>query len=224
LKAMTYRKAYLYLGKPYVSEQAREDAQRQYIEKSRRYTEDHGLDLDKSYLDGGVSAVHDPNFDPLTRFLAAVKSGSVSSGSYLLIKSFDRLSRQTPSATLDLIMQLTQHVISIVTLADGQTFNAEQLRSTPIALYALIDVLQADEQSRRRSQLAAYAADKKRRLARDQKLPITAQCPGWFKLVGGPNHGRFETIPERASIGRRSGWSKTVVPHSVRVSREPSGQ
>jgi DNA invertase Pin-like site-specific DNA recombinase len=70
------------------------------METSAAYAAEHGLELvDESRLqDIGVSAFKGANVadGALGRFLAAVKANKVPRGSFLLVESLDRLSRQAP--------------------------------------------------------------------------------------------------------------------------------
>jgi DNA invertase Pin-like site-specific DNA recombinase len=67
------------------------------LDLSRKYAKDHDLDLvDESFQDLGVSAYHGDNLveGKLGAFLDAVKDGTIERGSYLLVESLDRISRQ----------------------------------------------------------------------------------------------------------------------------------
>src|SRR4051812_26198562 len=79
---------------------------RRQMELSQKYAEEHGLEL----LDGnrlhdlGISAFRGANVasGALGQFLAAVKDGKVPEGSFLLVESLDRISRQQPIASLQI--------------------------------------------------------------------------------------------------------------------------
>jgi DNA invertase Pin-like site-specific DNA recombinase len=77
--------------------QAWGDSRRRQTALADRYAGKHGLALDKtlSFRDIGVSAFRGRNRrnGALGAFLDAVEIGVVSRGSYLLVESFDRLSR-----------------------------------------------------------------------------------------------------------------------------------
>ncbi|MEO8320021.1 MAG: recombinase family protein, partial [Bradyrhizobium sp.] len=78
--------------------QLKGDSRRRQLEASKVYAEAEGLDLaDGAQLeDIGISAFKGDNarHGALGHFLSAVKAGSVPKGSYLIVESLDRLSRE----------------------------------------------------------------------------------------------------------------------------------
>jgi DNA invertase Pin-like site-specific DNA recombinase len=72
------------------------DSLRRQLERSRAFAVERGFDLVEDYHDLGVSAFRGKNVEDgkLGLFLNAVKAGKVPRGSYLLVESLDRLSRQ----------------------------------------------------------------------------------------------------------------------------------
>ena len=93
-------------------EQSKGDSLRRQTELSEQYAIEHNLVLDDSLslLDAGVSAYRGANSTEgaLSRFIEAVKDGRVASGSWLLVESLDRLSRNTVDNALALFLQLLQ--------------------------------------------------------------------------------------------------------------------
>ena len=77
--------------------QLRGDSLRRQLERSREYAAKNGLDLDETttFNDIGVSAFRGKNVreGALNRFLVAVREKKIAPGSYLLVESLDRLSR-----------------------------------------------------------------------------------------------------------------------------------
>src|SRR5437588_1867563 len=78
--------------------QLKGDSLRRQLEKSRAYAESHNLELVEDFRleDLGVSAFKGANADngALGKFLEAVRANAIQKGSYLLVESLDRLSRQ----------------------------------------------------------------------------------------------------------------------------------
>ena len=78
--------------------QLRGDSLRRQEQASKRYAEQHGLRLIEDFKleDIGVSAFKGANVTSgsLGRFLDLVKAGDIAKGSYLLVESLDRISRQ----------------------------------------------------------------------------------------------------------------------------------
>ena len=62
----------------------------------------------------------------LGRFLDAVEKGLVLPGSYLLVESLDRISRQEIVKSLSLFLRIIQAGINLVTLQDERIYRADQ--------------------------------------------------------------------------------------------------
>ncbi|AWL03279.1 recombinase family protein [Massilia oculi] len=90
------------------SEQQKGDSLRRQTELSERYASAHGLTLDTSLHlhDLGLSAFDRSNIDrgALGGFLEAVKRGRIAHGSFLLVESLDRLSRDKVLAALEIFI------------------------------------------------------------------------------------------------------------------------
>ena len=54
-----------------------------------------------------------------------------------------------------------------------------------------------------KSRRVGDAWSRKRTAAREAGQAMTARCPGWIRLVGGPRTGRYELVPDRAEVVRR---------------------
>jgi DNA invertase Pin-like site-specific DNA recombinase len=108
--------------------QLKGDSRRRQLEASRAYAEAHGLELaEGSELeDIGVSAFKGANVreGALGRFLEAVRSGLIKPGSFLLVESLDRLSRQELLTAQSLFLSIIQAGINLVTLTDGRVYRA----------------------------------------------------------------------------------------------------
>src|SRR3954451_17791261 len=117
-------KAYSYIrfSRP---EQLKGDSRRRQLEASQAFALAHILDLDDSLRDLGVSAFRGKNKSEgaLKRFLDLVHDGKIARGSYLLVESLDRLSREQVMSALKLFLSIIDAGITIVTLADGQVYS-----------------------------------------------------------------------------------------------------
>ncbi len=198
-------KAYSYLrfSSP---EQAKGASRARQIEAAVAWADEHGLVLDEQLRDEGVSAFRGRNREAtsaLGGFLGRVDRGEVPVGSYLLVESFDRLSRQEVVDALELFLSLTRKGITVVTLADGCVYNRESLRRDQTQLIiSIIIMTRAFEESATKSRRVGDAWSRKRVAARERKQAMTATCPGWMRLVGGPRTGHYELIEDRAAIVR----------------------
>ena len=81
-----------------------------------------GLALDESLRDLGVSAYRGTNraVGALRSFLDLVENGQVERGSYLIVESLDRLSREAVLDAAARLLDLIRAGIVVVTLAAGQ--------------------------------------------------------------------------------------------------------
>ena len=225
-KARAY--SYLRFSSP---EQAKGASKRRQIEAAAKWAAEHDLELDEELRDEGVSAFKGRNRDPtsaLGGFLARVKSGEVEKGSYLLVENFDRLSREEVVDALELFLGLTRSGIVVVTLADGRVYDRESLRTDSTQLIISIVVMaRAYEESATKSRRVGDAWSRKREAARARGQAMTATCPGWIRLVGGPREGRYELIAERAELVRRffaetiAGDGRRTIANRLNAQGEP---
>ncbi len=195
--------SYLRFSSP---EQAKGASQRRQIEAAEKWAHDNDLILDEQLRDEGVSAFRGKHRHPtsaLGGFLKRVGTGEVPPGSTLIIESFDRLSREEVVDALEQFLTLTRHGITIVTLADGRVYNRDSLKRDQTQLIiSIIIMARAYEESSTKSLRVSHAWNLKREAARHTRQAMTATCPGWIRLVGGPRIGRYELIEERAEIVR----------------------
>ena len=103
-------------------EQMKGDSLRRQLEQSRRWADEHNVELDESLQDIGVSGFKGKNRTEgaLGRFLDLVQHGKIERGSYLLVESLDRLSREEVLSALASFTFIVKAGVTIVTLQDGQ--------------------------------------------------------------------------------------------------------
>ena len=113
--------------------QAQGDSYRRQIQQAQDYCAANDLELeDKTIEDFGVSAFRGSNRTDgaLGRFIDAVKCGEIERGSYLLVESVDRLSRQAIEDALTQFLEIVREGIVIVTLSDNQVFRSGEVDFT----------------------------------------------------------------------------------------------
>lgn len=192
--------SYLRLSTP---EQIKGDSIRRQLERGRAYAAKHGLELDESLRDLGVSAYHGLNRErgALARFLDLVQKGNIPRGSYLIVENLDRLSREKPRQALQPFLALINAGIRIVTLSDERIYDDDGLDGDDLGLLVSLTVMmRANEESRLKSERVGAAWKQKHDRARDIK--VTARCPGWLQLS--PDRKKFDVIPDRAKAVRRA--------------------
>src|SRR5689334_1241100 len=113
------------------AEQALGDSSRRQAQLAKEYAARHGLELDTelTFKDTGVSAYRGRNAADgrLGDFLELVRAGVVKQGSFLLVESLDRISRQTARKALRTLEDIVESGITLVTLTDGKTYTAESI-------------------------------------------------------------------------------------------------
>lgn len=194
-------KAYSY-ARISTKKQVRGDGLRRQLEASARYAAEHGLELQEdTFEDWGVSAFDASNATrgKLAAFVGAVKSGRIRPGCFLLVENLDRLSRSQASVAYNLLVEIVELGVKVVTLSDGRVYDRESLNSDTIALMlAILSFARANEESEIKSKRVAAAHQRKRAL-RD---PFAfGQGPGWLR----PNADKtgWEPIPERVESVRK---------------------
>jgi DNA invertase Pin-like site-specific DNA recombinase len=201
---MTSRpKAYSYVRFS-TPEQIRGDSLRRQTDAATRYAALHGLDLDETlkFRDLGKSAYHGANEETghLGNFLSLVEHGDITPGSFLLVESLDRLSRQKPRKAVKLLERVCEAGIVVVTLDDGRVYTDEVLDDDPLALMvALLVAARAHEESAKKGRRVAEAWGRKR--ANAASRPLTRLCPGWLRLRD--DRSGFDLIPDRAATVQR---------------------
>lgn len=181
--------------------QLRGDSLRRQTEASKKYATENDLELVEDFKleDIGVSAFQGKNVaqGSLGKFLALVEEGQVPKGSYLIVESLDRISRQNPHAATALFLQILQAGINIVTLTDSHVYRADGGNFSDIIVSVVI-MSRAYEESRTKSLRVGAAWENKRRNIHKRKL--TRVAPIWLKLS--EDRSSFELIPERAAVLR----------------------
>ena len=181
--------------------QLKGDRLRRQREASRKYADRHGLDLveDIDLQDIGISAYSGKNIasGAFGRFLDAVRDAKIEKGSYLLVESFDRMSRQEPMVALKPFMEIVEAGLKLVTLDDERVFTGKI--SFEDLIISIAKMSRANEESARKSDRLAQAWKAKRAVISQKKL--TARCPSWLRLS--EDRSGFEVVEEQAASVRR---------------------
>jgi DNA invertase Pin-like site-specific DNA recombinase len=158
----------------------------------------------------------------LGAFLSLVRAGEIPRGSYLLVESLDRLSREEAVPALSLLLELIQAGIRVVQLLPSEVVYDE--RANPMALMmAIMELSRGHSESKMKSERVGRAWANKKRLAASDKVPITRIIPGWLKIVD----GKFVVIPERAAVVRRifhmaaDGWGIVAIAQKLTQEEVP---
>lgn len=190
-------KAYSYIRMS-SGRQLKGDGLRRQLDLSEAFAAENDLELDTSLRDLGISAFDGSNRErgALAVFLAKVRAGEIERGSYLLVESLDRLSRDKVMAALKVFIEILQAGIVIATVADGYVFSEESVNRDWTQLVVSLAVMsRAHEESARKAQRLREAWIGKRGRS-DRKM--TARVPSWLKLS--EDRTSFIVIEERKAL------------------------
>jgi DNA invertase Pin-like site-specific DNA recombinase len=199
-KTKSKPKAYSYLRFS-TPEQLKGDSLRRQTELSRDYAEKHRLDLDESltFKDLGVSGYTGKNIEgALGAFIEAVDEGIIEKGSYLLVESLDRLSRQNPYTAFQLFSELLNKGINIATLQDNKLYSTNDMDFGNLMI-SLVSMQRAFEESDMKSKRLRASWESRRKNIGNKKL--TSACPAWLEYD--KETDTFKVIPEKAAVIKR---------------------
>ena len=175
------------------------DSLRRQRDMSRQYAASQGWELleENQLQDVGISAFSGANASggALSRFLKAIRERKVPTGSFLIVESFDRLTRQEALKSFGLFSEIINAGVNIVTLVDRKTYSAATTDFTDL-MFSIMAMSRAHEESRLKSERLVAAWQHKRKNADNRKL--TARCPSWLRLSA--DKKKFEVIKDRANV------------------------
>lgn len=192
-------KAYSYIRFS-TKDQIKGDSLRRQTEGTAAWCKQHGVELVDSYRDLGISAFKGANAETgaLKAFLTLAEDGRIAKGSYLIVESLDRLSRQDILKALKLFLQLIDAGIVLVTLSDGRVYEGSKINTTDLIISISV-MSRANDESKIKSERVAAAWMNKRRNA--GTVPLTARCVGWLQMKG--DRKGFDVLPDRAAVVQR---------------------
>jgi hypothetical protein len=148
-EAATRPKGYSYVRMS-TNIQLKGDSLRRQLDQSRDFAERNGIEFVEGFTlhDIGVSAFKGANITggALGTFLEAVNVGKIEPGSYLLVESLDRISRQDIMPSLTIFMDLVKAGINLVTLADNHVYRAGKTDMSDL-MYSIMVMSRAHEES-----------------------------------------------------------------------------
>ena len=173
-------------------------------------------------LIGGKNA----KFGALARFLELVEAGQVPRGSWLLVESLDRISRDKIRLALPIFLNVVNAGIKVATLLDNRVYDEESIDNNPMELFGSLLVLQrANEESETKSRRLRETWEKNRREAREGTRKLTRKCPAWLRLS--PDRNSFIVNEELAAIVRMifewaaAGMGQYAIAQRLNLSKAP---
>jgi DNA invertase Pin-like site-specific DNA recombinase len=175
------------------------DMARQYIEANP--TLELELDTALKLTDEGLSAYKGvaQKKGSLGAFIRLLEDGKIEKGSYLLVESLDRLSRQTPRIAFTLLNTLIDEGIVVVTLNDGKAYTKEVLDSDNgmSLIFAIMLMSRAHEESAIKADRVSKAWRQKMIRVADG-VQLTRRVPFWIN-----KEDRTKTLPERVAVVKK---------------------
>jgi DNA invertase Pin-like site-specific DNA recombinase len=140
-----------------------------------------------SFLDRAKSGYSGANFtdddSQLRRFYELVKSGTIPQGSYLIVESLDRLSRQHPKTALPRFIDLLNAGINVVTGMDRRVYTGEV--SDLDLIVSIMEMSRSYRESKYKSERVGAKWREKQKAA-EGGTPMGATRPGWLDPVYRP--------------------------------------
>ncbi len=203
-------------------EQAKGDSLRRQIEQARKWAAQNDVDLDEelTFHDLGVSAYKGRNAEvgALAGFLKAVREGLIPPGSFLIVESLDRISRQTVRKAARTMEDIVEAGVQLVDLEDGGTVYTEESLDDPTGfLIMAVRLMRGNAESKMKAWRLAQAYSDKRMLAASEGKPLTRMVPAWLHCTG----KRTVLIPERAAVVREifekadQGWGQHRIAQAL---------
>jgi len=182
-------------------EQRKGDSLRRQTQAAEEWCDRKGITLAEPFRDEGVSAFRGKHRfkGALSRFLRLVEDGTIEPGSYLVVESFDRLSREDVKTALGLFLQITGAGIHIVTLIDGMEYGPDCDERDLIM--TLLSFSRAHNENVHRQHRTKASWEGRRKAHAEQGTVVTGRCPQWLRVSDGRKG--FDLIPDRAAIVKK---------------------
>lgn len=179
--------------------QSEGDSLRRQLKASYDFAEKFDLELDTTLRDLGVSAFKGVNRikGALGSFISRVNSGEIEKGSYLLVDSMDRFSRESETQVLNMLTGLTLAGIKVVNVSEEHVL--DETATVFDYIRVLIAASRSHQESTEKSRKVRLAREQERKNARDHLVPFSPAGPHWLQLVSGV----WQPLPERVAIVRR---------------------
>jgi DNA invertase Pin-like site-specific DNA recombinase len=190
---MTDAYSYIRFSSP---QQALGHSQRRQQDQIDRFVKENNLSLQNSeaFRDLGVSGFRGLNLKQgLGRFIAEVDANKVKRGSYLIVESLDRLSRQNVMDSFRLLVSLIDKGIRVVALNDTGPTVLDKSADFSALMLTLGTLYRAYDESSKKSMRGKAVWQQKKRNA--QFAPVSSRCPEWLSFNAAKK--AFDPIPDR---------------------------
>lgn len=177
------------------------DSIRRQMENQRKAVETYNLHVVDVFEDLGKSAFRGKHRlkGALSLFLASLDEGKIPSGAYLLIESFDRLSRERMTDGLTVVLTILRKGIKIITTDDLKLYDLS-IKGKDLEQTIMITVLleRANNESTTKSDRQKAKWEGRRdRIIKGEKKFLNKNVPWWISL--NESTGEYSLIPERVA-------------------------
>ncbi|MFI8556088.1 recombinase family protein [Pseudomonas putida] len=177
------------------------DSVRRQMENQRKAVETYNLHVVDVFEDLGKSAFRGKHRlkGALSLFLASLDEGKIPTGAYLLIESFDRLSRERMTDGLTVVLTILRKGIKIITTDDLKLYDLS-IKGKDLEQTIMITVLleRANNESTTKSDRQKAKWDGRReRIIKGEKKFLNKNVPWWISL--NESTGEYSLIPERVA-------------------------
>jgi len=138
-------------------------------------------DLGKSAFTGAHRT--NPDRNALASFLKLVGQERIPKGSFLIVESLDRLTREHVQPALLLLLELLRDGVRVVQLSPTEAVFDEKSDMMPLMM-AIMELSRGNSESRMKSERVGAAWTEKKRQAAESGKVLTRQCPAWLEVVG----------------------------------------
>jgi DNA invertase Pin-like site-specific DNA recombinase len=167
-----------------------------------KWCEEHGhtLESENCFFDrisGFKKHRNNAEHGELKVILTLIENGDIEPGSILLIESLDRLSRQSVNIAVQLLLQIINAGVVVVTLIDNATYRADanphELMSCLMMSVAIF--MRANDESRTKSARKGDSWQAKRELAAKGEYH-GGKVPRWIEVID----GKYRVIEKEAKL------------------------
>lgn len=199
-------RAYIY-SRYSSAKQAEGDSLRRQYDECFEFAGTLGVPIDATLTDEGLSGYTGLNRikGALGSFLKRVERGEIGRGSYLLVDSMDRISREDETVVLNLLTGLSLSGIRLCNVSERHVL-AEKPETTDW-IRLLVHASRSHKESEEKGRKVREAHGRSKQLARSEGRVWHAAGPHWLEAVvegaGKSRTIRFEPVAERVAIVRR---------------------
>lgn len=167
------------------------DSYARQVRAAKAFCDENGLEMaaPREYLffDAGRSAFKGKHLDDtgeLARFLGFVDDGTIPPGSYLVVESLDRLSREKVRDALPRFLDLLAKGINVYTSVDKRLYTKDYNElDLIISIISIISMSRAHEESATKGSRVSSAWRNKQKDARETGKPLGKLRPLWLDVT-----------------------------------------